>query len=78
MGEKYSINYIEYHFLSTFENLTFLKNKIAETNFKINIISRKYIYRENAKSDKVIAQGKIGVYVFPGKEKLLKDKVKNN
>ena len=32
------MNYIEYQFLSTFENLTFLKNKIAETNFKINII----------------------------------------
>ena len=52
LGEKYSINYIEYQFLSTYENLTFLKNKIAETNFKINIIEES-IYRENAKSDKV-------------------------
>ena len=30
--------------------------------------------RENPTSDKVIAEGKIGVYVFPGKERLLKDK----
>ena len=27
-------------------------------------------------SNRVIAEGKIGVYVFPGKEKLLKDKAK--
>ena len=52
LGKKYSINYIEYQFLSTYENLTYLKNKIAETNFKINIIEEK-ISRENAKSDKV-------------------------
>ena len=70
----YSINYIEYQFLSTFENLTF-KNKIAETNFKINIIEET-VSRENPDSNKVIAIGKIGVYVFPGKEKLLKDKTK--
>ena len=75
LGKDYSINYIEYQFLSTFENLTFLKNKISETNFKVNIISES-ISRENTKSDKVIAQGKIGAYVFPGKEKLLKDKEK--
>ena len=75
LGKDYSINYIEYQFLSTFENLTFLKNKISETNFKVNIISES-ISRENTKSDKVIAQGKIGAYVFPGKEKLLKDKSK--
>ena len=37
---------------------------------------KKVLSRENAKSDKVIAEGKIGVYVFPGKEKLLKDKQK--
>ena len=75
LGEKYSINYIEYQFLSTYENLTYLKNKISETDFKVNIISES-IKRENTKSDKVIAQGKIGAYVFPGKEKLLKDKEK--
>ena len=66
---------IEYQFLSTFQNLTYLKNKIAESEFKINIIEEK-ISRENANSDKVLASGKIGVYVFPGKEKLLKDKSK--
>ena len=69
------MNYIEYQFLSTFENLTFLKNKIAETNFKINIIEET-VSRENPDSNKVVAIGKIGVYVFPGKEKLLKDKAK--
>lgn len=75
LGKTYSLNYIEYQFLSTFENLTFLKNKIADTTFKINIIEEK-IMRENPNSNKVIAEGKIGVYVFPGKEKLLKDKAK--
>ena len=75
LGEIYSINYIEYQFLSTFQNLTYLKNKIAESEFKINIIEEN-ISRENANSDKVLANGKIGVYVFPGKEKLLKDKSK--
>ena len=30
LGKIYSIDYIEYQFLSTFENLTFLKKKIAE------------------------------------------------
>ena len=73
LGKNYSINYIEYQFLSTYENLTFLKNKIAETNFKVNIIEEN-VSRENAKSDKVLAEGKIGVYVFPGKEKILKEK----
>ena len=73
LGKIYAINYVEYQFLSTFENLTFLKKEIAESNFKINIIEEN-IVRENPKSDKVIADGKIGVYVFPGKEKLLKDK----
>ena len=75
LGKLYSMNYIEYQFLSTFENLTFLKNKIAETNFKINIIEET-VSRENPDSNKVVANGKIGVYVFPGKEKLLKDKAK--
>ena len=75
LGKIYAINYIEYQFLSTYENLTFLKNRIAETNFKINIIEEN-IYRENAKSEKVYAEGKIGVYVFPGKEQLLKEKSK--
>ena len=75
LGKVYAVNYIEYQFLSTFENLTFLKNKIAETNFKLNIIEET-IKRENPNSNRVIAEGKIGVYVFPGKEKLLKDKAK--
>ena len=75
LGKVYAINYIEYQFLSTFENLTFLKNKIAETNFKVNILEEN-IRRENPDSNRVIAEGKIGVYVFPGKEKLLKDKAK--
>ena len=73
LGKIYAINYVEYQFLSTFENLTFLKKEIAESNFKINIIEEN-IVRENPKSDRVIADGKIGVYVFPGKERLLKDK----
>ena len=75
LGKIYSVNYIEYQFLSTYQNLTYFKNKIAESDFKINIIDEN-ISRENANSEKVIAQGKIGVYVFPGKEKLLKDKSK--
>ena len=75
LGKTYAINYIEYQFLSTYENLTFLKNKISETDFKINIIEEE-VTRENPTSDKVLAEGKIGVYVFPGKEKLLKDKAK--
>ena len=73
LGKKFTVNYIEYQFLSTFENLTFLKKKIAETNFKINLVEES-IVRENPESDKVLAIGKIGVYVFPGKERLLKDK----
>ena len=75
LGKTYAINYIEYQFLSTYENLTFLKNKISETDFKVNIIEEE-VTRENPKSNKVLAEGKIGVYVFPGKEKLLKDKDK--
>ena len=75
LGKIYALNYIEYQFLSTFENLTFLKNKIAESEFKINIIEEN-ISRENPKSNKVVAEGKIGVYVYPQKEKLLKDKAK--
>ena len=75
LGKIYAINYVEYQFLSTFENLTFLKKEIAESNFKINIVEES-IVRENPTSDKVIANGKIGVYVFPGKEKLLKKKAK--
>ena len=75
LGKIYSVNYIEYQFLSTFENLTFLKKKIAETEFKINIFEEN-ISRENPTSNKVLANGKIGVYVFPGKEKLLMDKAK--
>ena len=73
LGKIYAINYVEYQFLSTFENLTFLKKEIAESNFKINIIEENVV-RENPTSDKVIAEGKIGVYVFPGKDRLLKDK----
>ena len=73
LGKIYAINYVEYQFLSTFENLTFLKKEIAELDFKINIVEEN-IVRENPNSDKIIAEGKIGVYVFPGKERLLKDK----
>ena len=75
LGQIYALNYIEYQFLSTFENLTFLKNKIAESEFKINIIEET-ITRENPKSKKVVAEGKIGVYVYPQKEKCLKIKQK--
>ena len=73
LGKKFEVNYIEYQFLSTFENLTFLKKEISETNFKINI-EQETIARESPTSNKVVARGKIGVYVFPGKERLLKDK----
>ena len=73
LGKIYAINYVEYQFLSTFENLTFLKKEIAELDFKINIVEEN-IVRENPNSDKIIAEGKIGVYVFPGKERLLRDK----
>ena len=38
LGKIYSVNYIEYQFLSTYQNLTYFKNKIAESDFKINII----------------------------------------
>ena len=75
LGKKFMLNFIEYQFLSTYENLTFFKNKLSENEFKINIIQENII-RENPKSEKVITSGRIGVYVFPGKEKLLKDKAK--
>ena len=74
LGKIYAINYVEYQFLSTFENLTSLK-EIAETQFKVNVIEET-IERESPNSNKVRAEGKIGVYVFPGKEKLLKEKAK--
>ena len=75
LGKQYALYFIEYQFLSTFENLTFMKNKIAESNFKINIIEEN-VKRENPKSNKVIAEGKIGVYVFPDKKKFLEKKAK--
>ena len=75
LGKNFTLNLIEYQFLSTFENLTFLKNKLSETEFKLNIIQEN-ITRESPTSSKVITSGQIGVYVFPGKEKLLKDKEK--
>ena len=75
LGKNFTLNLIEYQFLSTFENLTFLKNKLSETEFKLNIIQEN-ISRESPSSNKVITSGQIGVYVFPGKEKLLKDKEK--
>ena len=75
LGKIYAINYVEYQFLSTFENLTLLKKEIAETQFKVNVIEET-IERESPNSNKVRAEGKIGVYVFPGKEKLLKEKAK--
>ena len=46
LGKQYTLYFIEYQFLSTFENLTFMKNKIAESNFKINIIEEN-VKREN-------------------------------
>ena len=73
LGKIYAVNYVEYQFLSTFENLTKLKKNISDTGFKINIVEET-IERESPISNKVRAEGKIGVYVFPGKEKLLKDK----
>lgn len=73
LKNKYSIYYIEYQFLSTFENLTFFKNKIAETKYNVNIINES-IFRENAKSEKVISEGTIGVHVYEEKDKLLSEK----
>ena len=75
LGKEYSIYYIEYQFLSTYENLTFFKNKIAETKFKINIMEET-ITRESPTSKKILAVGTFGVYIFNNKEKLLKDKQK--
>ena len=75
LGKEYSIYYIEYQFLSTYENLTFLKDKIAETKFKINIMEET-ITRESPTSKKILAVGTFGVYIFKNKEKLLKDKQK--
>lgn len=75
LGKEYALYFIEYQFLSTFENLTFMKNKIAESDFKINIIEEN-VRRENPKSNKVVAEGKIGVYVFPDKKNFLEKKVK--
>ena len=75
LGKEYALYFIEYQFLSTFENLTFMKNKIAENQFKINIIEEN-VRRENPKSNKVIAEGKIGVYVFPDKKNFLEKKAK--
>ena len=75
LGKEYALYFIEYQFLSTFENLTFMKNKIAESDFKINIIEEN-VKRENPKSNKVIAEGKIGVYVFPDKKNFLEKKAK--
>ncbi len=34
LGKIYSIDYIEYQFLSTFENLTFLKKKLLSLNIR--------------------------------------------
>ena len=75
LGKEYALSFIEYQFLSTFQNLTFMKNKIAESDFKINIIEEN-VKRENPKSNKVIAEGKIGVYVFPDKKNFLEKKAK--
>ena len=52
-----------------------MKNKIAERDFKINIIEEN-VKRENTKLNKVIAEGKIGVYVFPDKKNFLEKKEK--
>lgn len=74
LGKNYSINYIEFQLLSSFNDLTNLKNKIAENKFKINI-NQETIVRENPISNKVLASGSFAVYVFPGKEKLISDKM---
>ena len=34
LGKIYAINYVEYQFLSTFENLTFLKKKLLKQNLR--------------------------------------------
>ena len=71
LKEKFSIYYINYQILSTFENFTFFKNKISELPFNINVESET-INRENPKSNKIIVDGVISVYVYEEKEKLLK------
>ena len=71
LKEKFSIYYINYEILSTYENFTFFKNKISELPFNINI-ENETINRENPKSNKVIVNGVISVYVYEEKEELLK------
>jgi len=73
LGDKFYIAYIDYQFLSSYDNLVFLKDKIAETKFKVNIEKEK-ISRENSKSNRILAQGTIGVYVFKDKDSYLESK----
>ena len=73
LGDKFYIAYIDYQFLSTYDNLVFLKDKIAETKFKVNIEKEK-ISRENSKSNRILAQGTIGVYVFKDKYSYIESK----
>ena len=75
LKEKFSIYYINYQILSTFENFTFFKNKISELPFNINV-ENETITRENPKSNKVIVDGVISVYVYEEKEELLKKNAK--
>ena len=66
----YEIYAIEYEFLSKYENFIQLKNKLSETNFKINLVEET-IVRYSPKSDKILANGIIHAYVFKNKEDLL-------
>ena len=66
----YEIYAIEYEFLSKYENFIQLKNKLSETNFKINLVEET-IVRYSPKSDKILANGIIHAYVYKNKEDLL-------
>ena len=66
----YEIYAIEYEFLTKYENFIQLKNKLSETNFKINLVEET-IVRYSPKSDKILANGIIHAYVYKNKEDLL-------
>lgn len=71
----YHIYSIEYQFLSKYENLVKLKEKISETDFKVSIYEEN-IKRYSPDSENVLASGIIEVYVFEQKEKIIKNKSK--
>jgi hypothetical protein len=71
----YHIYSIEYQFLSKYENLVKLKEKISETDFKVNVYEEN-IKRYSPESEKVLTSGIIEVYVFEQKEKIIKNKSK--